>query len=255
MTRQSTLPGLREQARHALLLLGVPAPARLVVDVHAAFFDGDLSVPALAALMRDDERYAAGPDSSPGLDPSGLDPSGPDPAGPDPSSGLDSGLFAGAESPTGPDGSATAVPTHAAGVEGGTLLRPYLICPALHPDLAPARGTVTLSTWSLDERLITPAVARAHALVATVRIAEFAAARPGASARELLQRLALEVPGGPEALDLAEAARAALDDPALAAAAAAEEPARTAALARADHLDEHRRLFGVPSVPHQRGGA
>ncbi|MEV7629166.1 hypothetical protein [Actinoplanes sp. NPDC089786] len=234
MTRQSTLPGLREQARHALLLLGVPAPARLVVDVHAAFFDGDLSVPALAALMRDDERFAAGLD---------------------PSSGLDSGLFARAESPAGPDGSATAVPTHSAGFDGGTVLRPYLICPALHPDLAPARGTVTLSTWSLDERLITPAVARAHALVATARIAEFAAARPGASARELLQRLALEVPGGPEALDLAEAARAALDDPALAAAAAAEGPARTAALARTDHLDEHRRLFGVPSVPHQRGGA
>jgi hypothetical protein len=47
-----TLPSPVDQARHALLLLGAPAPARLVVEVHAALFDGDLSVPALAALMR-----------------------------------------------------------------------------------------------------------------------------------------------------------------------------------------------------------
>jgi hypothetical protein len=43
----STLPTTGEQARHALLLLGAPASARLVVDVHQALFDGDLSVPAL----------------------------------------------------------------------------------------------------------------------------------------------------------------------------------------------------------------
>jgi hypothetical protein len=48
----STLPSTPEQARHALLLLGAPAPARLVVDVHAALFDGDLDVPALAGLVR-----------------------------------------------------------------------------------------------------------------------------------------------------------------------------------------------------------
>jgi hypothetical protein len=48
----STLPSTAEQARHALLLLGAPAPARLVVDVHAALFDGDLSVPSLASLVR-----------------------------------------------------------------------------------------------------------------------------------------------------------------------------------------------------------
>lgn len=194
MTRQSTLPSLREQARHALLLLGVPAPARLVADVHAAFFDGDLSVPGLAALMREDERALTQPP-------------------------------------------------------------PFFICPALQLDLAPARGIVTLSTWSVEDRLSSPAVARAHALVATVRIAEFAAARPGAGAHELLRRLAADVPGGPESLDLAEAARAALDDPALAAAARAEEPARLAALTRADSLDERHRLFGVPPLPHQRGRA
>jgi len=46
----STLPTTGEQARHALLLLGAPASARLVVDVHAALFDGDLTV---AALVRE----------------------------------------------------------------------------------------------------------------------------------------------------------------------------------------------------------
>jgi hypothetical protein len=49
----STLPSTAEQARHALLLLGAPAPARLVADVHAALFDGDLDVRALAGLVRD----------------------------------------------------------------------------------------------------------------------------------------------------------------------------------------------------------
>lgn len=53
MTGLSTLPTTAEQARHALLLLGAPAAPRLVADVHAALFDGDLSVPALAALLRD----------------------------------------------------------------------------------------------------------------------------------------------------------------------------------------------------------
>ena len=55
MNPLSTLPSAGEQARHALLLLGAPAPARLVADVHAALFDGDLAVPALAGLIRDRE--------------------------------------------------------------------------------------------------------------------------------------------------------------------------------------------------------
>ncbi|NMO50870.1 hypothetical protein HH310_06640 [Actinoplanes sp. TBRC 11911] len=48
----STLPSTIEQARHALLLLGAPAPARLVVAVHAALFDGDLDMSGLAGLLR-----------------------------------------------------------------------------------------------------------------------------------------------------------------------------------------------------------
>jgi hypothetical protein len=59
MTRLSALPSTREQARHALLLLGAPAPARLVIDVHRALFDGDLDMPGLAALLRSERRTAA----------------------------------------------------------------------------------------------------------------------------------------------------------------------------------------------------
>lgn len=61
MNRQSTLPSAREQARRTLLLIGAPASARLIVDVHGALFDGDLSTAALAGLLRDEERdFAAG---------------------------------------------------------------------------------------------------------------------------------------------------------------------------------------------------
>ena len=56
MTSQRTLPSGREQAQHALLLLGAPAPARLVVDVHAALFDGDLDMSSLAALLLTGQR-------------------------------------------------------------------------------------------------------------------------------------------------------------------------------------------------------
>ena len=224
MTRQSTLPSTREQAHHALLLLGVPTPARLLVEVHAALLDGDLSVPALVALLRDEERALA----------------------------------------AGPDAPATALTGDPAGGHGETVRRPYpgyLICPGLNTDLTAARGVLTVSTWAFADRICTPAVARADALAATVRVAELVAMRPGACATWLLRRLAATVPGGPEALDvlnpaaLADVGRAALDDPALAAAVAAEQPIREAAVLRAAELDERQRLFGVPAVPQQRGGA
>ena len=224
MTRQSTLPSIREQAHHALLLLGVPTPARLLVEVHAALLDGDLSVPALVALLRDEERALA----------------------------------------AGPDAPATALTGDPAGGHGETVRRPYpgyLICPGLNADLTAVRGVLTVSTWAFADRICTPAVARADALAATVRVAELVAMRPGGCASRLLRRLAATVPGGPEALDvlnpaaLADVGRAALDDPALAAAVAAEQPIREAAVLRAAELDERQRLFGVPAVPQQRGGA
>ncbi|MFI5492862.1 hypothetical protein [Actinoplanes sp. NPDC051859] len=214
-----TLPGVREQARHALLLLGAPAPARLIVDVHTALFDGDLSMPGLAAVLREEERR--------------YDP-------------------------------------HA--------LTAYRICPALHHDLTAARGLITLAGWPLERRLVSPAASRAHALAAVVRVAEFVAirAQAGPAAVDLLRRLADTVPGGPEAFlihdprALADAARSALADLATSsvsavAGAVTDDGAggavgsRTvgvvaeAVMRRWERLDERQRLFGVMSLPHQRG--
>jgi hypothetical protein len=178
------LPSTAEQARHALLLLGAPAPARLVADVHAALFDGDLDVPALAGLVR--------------------------------------GRIAG-------------------------------LVPALAADLTATWGLIALADWPLDRRLVTPARQRADALAQVVRLAEFVAVQPlaGRAADRLLRALAAQVPHGPEAVDLGEAARAAFER--LAAAVAAEEPVRTAALRRAAVLPAEVQLFGLPGVPHQRG--
>jgi hypothetical protein len=188
MNRLTTLPSAREQARHALLLLGAPAPARLVVATHRALFDGDLDVPGLADLLRTERRAPA--------------------------------------------------PT---------------ICHGLSADLAPTH--VALAEWPLDRRVVTPVAARVAALTAVIRIAEFVAMRPGAGRdpERLLRSLAAAVPGGPEAADLGAAARDALE--ALAAAEAAEAALRESVVARASALDPARRLFGVPPVPRQRGGA
>lgn len=187
MNHLSTLPTTGEQARHALLLLGAPAPARLVVDVHAALFDGDLSMTALAGLIRD---------RAPGL------------------------------------------------------------CAALRADLTAVPGLVALAEWSLERRIVTPAVRRADELTMILRVAEFVAMRSGAgrAADRLLRELAQRVPDGVEAVDLAEAARAALADPELTAQLAAEAPIREAAALRAAELDPRQQRYGVPGVPHQRGG-
>jgi hypothetical protein len=195
MTSLRTLPAVREQAHHALVLLGAPASPRLVVDVHAALFDGDLSISALTGLLRDEERQYD-PDTR----------------------------------------------------------TSYRICPALHHDLSANRGLVSLSGWAVARRFTSPLKARADSLAAVVRIAEFVAIRASASATALalLRRLAEAVPNGTEALDvydpraLADVARGALAqcEPAV-----APEPA----VARWERLDERQRLFGVMSLPHQRG--
>lgn len=143
--------------------------------------------------------------------------------------------------------------------------RCHLCCGLDAARLTPAPGLVALSTWPLAVRLVTPVSLRVNALTMVVRIAEFAAVRPGASraTEQLLRRLAADVPGGPEAHDvlrpgvLAEAARAALAAPRLANAAAADRAVREAAAVRAESLDEHQRLFGLSPVPRQssrRGG-
>jgi hypothetical protein len=197
----STLPTTGEQARHALLLLGTPAPARLVVEVHAALFDGDLSMTALARLLRD---------------------------------------------------AAASVAVPAAGRGAGCGL-----CAALRADLTAAPGLVALAEWSLDRRIVTPAERRAADLTIVLRVAEFVAMRSaaGRAADRLLRQLAERVPHGVEAVDLADAARAALAEPELVAKLAAEAPDRSVAARRAGELAPRQQLFGVPVVPQQRGGA
>ncbi|GAA2522055.1 hypothetical protein [Winogradskya humida] len=197
MSTLRTLPGTREQAHHALVLLGAPATTRLVVEVHRALFDGDLAVADLAAELRDEERN--------------YDPD---------------------------------------------VCTAYRIVPALHHDLSAARGLITLSGWSVARRLVSPRQARADALAAVVRIAEFVIIRASASvaAMGLLRRLAENVPGGAEAFlvhdprALADAARAALAE-------LTPSPAPDALVSRWELLPERQRLFGIHSLPHQRGGA
>ena len=187
MNHLNTLPSTGEQARVALLLLGAPAPARLVVDVHAALFDGDLSMAGLASLLRD---------RTPGF------------------------------------------------------------CCALDQDLVPVRGMVALDEWTIDRRVVTPAQQRADELTAIARIADFVALRRSVtrSGDRLLRELAARVPDGVEAVDLAGAARAALLSPQLAETLAAQADMRASAVRRAAGLTAEQQRYGIPAVPHQRGG-
>jgi hypothetical protein len=324
MTGLSTLPSTREQARHVLLLLGAPTPPRLLVDVHAALFDGDLSVAALAALMREEERlFRSRPSADipgvesdlPGVDPTPGDTGrriaeqasvGPSPAsvGSEPASlnpkwasvgsepaSLDSEWASVGAEPVSLEQKGASLDPKRASVDAerasvdaeraslhaerapvdperasadldrlaGPARPPYLLCPGLNPDLTAARGLVSLSTWPVAERIVTPAVTRADHLASVARVAEFVAMRPGLCGAALLRQLAEALPGGLEALDvlnprsLAEAARAALIDPALVNAVTADEPLRAAAAERAARLDARQQLFGVSAVPHQRG--
>jgi hypothetical protein len=129
-------------------------------------------------------------------------------------------------------------------------------CVPLRPDLTAIPAMVALAEWPIEQRILTPAGRRAGELAMIVRVAEFVAMRRGAgrAADRLLRELAQRVPHGVEAFDLAEAARNALADASLTAAQEAETPLREAAAARAAALDVRQQLFGVPAVPHQRGG-
>ncbi|MET0420003.1 MAG: hypothetical protein ABW022_28655, partial [Actinoplanes sp.] len=131
------------------------------------------------------------------------------------------------------------------------------LCAALRPDLTAVRGLIALADWPVERRLVTPARQRADALTMILRVAEFVAIQTsaGRAADRLLRELAQGVPHGVEAVDLADAARAALAAPELAAALEAEGADRAAALDRAAELDPRQQLHGLPSLPHQRGGA
>ncbi len=125
--------------------------------------------------------------------------------------------------------------------------RPYYLCPALTADmLAPTRGLLTVSTWSVADRIVGPLSPRVHFLTAAIRVAD-AVARldsPGLAATRLLRRFAVNIPGASDGADtpmsVAKAARAEL--------AIHEETdryAREEAARRAARLTDVQRLFGA----------
>ena len=216
MTGLSTLPSTREQARHALLLLGVPASPRLLVDVHQALFDGDLSVPAVAALIRDEERrFATSAASRAGeSDPSAAPAAAPYLVCP----GLNLDLTP---------------------ARGMVTLSTW---PVIDRIGTPATARVQALTSVLR---VAEFVAVRPGLCATTLLRRMAEIVPGGP--EAIDPL--------NPLAVAEIARAAMADPALVHAVSAEHPAREAAATRAAAADERTRLFGWPKVPHQRGAA
>ncbi|MGW0802640.1 hypothetical protein [Nonomuraea sp. NPDC002799] len=139
--------------------------------------------------------------------------------------------------------------------------RPYYLCPALtHDLLSPVRALITISTWTLEQRVMGPLSPRVDFLTAAMRIAEtvHTAARssgtgPGAAALRLLWQFAANIPGampaGPAVHDAApdphlviSAARAELDMHADADRATRAEAARRAR----KRLGEDSQLFGTP---------
>lgn len=76
--------------------------------------------------------------------------------------------------------------------------RPYYICAALSADyLSPSRGLLAVSTWPMEKRVIGPLSPRVDFLTAAIRVAD-AIERiptPPATARQLLQRFAGNIPG------------------------------------------------------------
>ncbi|MBG0830365.1 hypothetical protein HS041_21610 [Planomonospora sp. ID67723] len=57
---EASLMPIREQVHQALVLLGVPSAAKLIVAVNEAFFSGALRGPQLTSLRRDEERSFRG---------------------------------------------------------------------------------------------------------------------------------------------------------------------------------------------------
>jgi len=134
--------------------------------------------------------------------------------------------------------------------------RPYYLCAALTADLlAPARGLLAISTWSMDRRVIGPLSPRVDFLNAAIRVAARFAGIQGnqdlsdvsADARRLLWRFAANIPRAAANIStmsagvIIEAARAELSVHEL-----ADSELRTAAARRArDQLDEVAQLFGA----------
>ncbi|MER7967642.1 hypothetical protein ABTX35_01260 [Streptomyces sp. NPDC096080] len=147
--------------------------------------------------------------------------------------------------------------------------RPYYLCPALaHDLLTPVRALITISTWTLDQRMIGPLSPRVDFLTGAIRIAEAVrtsaestAGGPGPEALRLLWRFAVNIPdalprstagheGAMDPQQVIDAAGAELDVH-----ADADHAARTEAARRArKSLKDDQQLFGAPAqgVTHLR---
>jgi hypothetical protein len=124
--------------------------------------------------------------------------------------------------------------------------RPYYLCAALTADLlAPARGLLAVSTWTMADRIVGPLSPRVHYLTAAIQVAERVERLDETvpTARRLLWRFAGNIPGAAEGgvapEGVAKAARAELviheeDDLA----------DREAAAERAARMEPLNQLFG-----------
>lgn len=139
--------------------------------------------------------------------------------------------------------------------------RPYYLCPALaHDLLTPVRALVTISTWTLEQRIIGPHSPRVDFLTGAIRIAEAvhtarsAGSGPSPQALRLLWRFAVNIPdampksasGHESALDPEQVINAAQIE--LDVHADADRAARAEASRRArKSLSDDQQLFGAPS--------
>lgn len=127
--------------------------------------------------------------------------------------------------------------------------RPYYLCAALMADLlAPARGLLAVSTWSMQRRIIGPLSPRVDYLNAAIRVAEHIerVPDPPLSAKRLLWRFAANIPSAADSLestDPARVAKAAMAE--LDVHLEADSVTRAAAADRARRqLDDAEQLFG-----------
>ncbi|MGG2463730.1 hypothetical protein ACO0M4_28700 [Streptomyces sp. RGM 3693] len=147
--------------------------------------------------------------------------------------------------------------------------RPYYLCPALaHDLLTPVRALITISTWTLEQRVIGPLSPRVDFLTGAIRIAEAvrtsaesAADGPSPQALRLLWRFAVNIPdampknassheGALDAQQVIGAAQTELDVH-----TDTDRATRTASARRArKSLGDDEQLFGAPlrGVTHLR---
>lgn len=147
--------------------------------------------------------------------------------------------------------------------------RPYYLCPALaHDLLTPVRALITISTWTLEQRIIGPLSPRVDFLTGAIGIAEAVyttaqstADGPSAEALRLLWRFAVNIPdamprnasGHEEALDPQQVIGAAQAE--LEVHKDTDRATRAAAALRAlKSLGDDEQLFGAPlrGVTHLR---